>query len=168
MIVDSRGVHDYLTVLKVSHSPRLDGSQVGPTADVVAKWTTPIEDSAAAARKQLAYGLGALMVLIAAVFIAMWSLEVRGPFGSLADTAPQIVLTNPEAAAPKAGTAVVTAGRLNCRALPEPAARSVEVLSQGQDVEVVAKQPGWTGIALRAQQCWVRDRYLSREVAPQR
>jgi hypothetical protein len=67
----------------------------------------------------------------------------------------------PVAAASRPRLASISARLVNCRESPTLGARSLKTLARGDQVQVLASEPGWTSIAYRGRQCWVADRYVS-------
>lgn len=57
--------------------------------------------------------------------------------------------------------AYVTVRLLSCRASSVLQARPVRILARGDQVQVLAREPGWASVTVDGRQCWVVDRYLS-------
>ena len=63
-------------------------------------------------------------------------------------------------------TQFVVATRLNCRAAPDPSARTIALLPRGARVDVIDNMGEWSEISRTSGNCWSHDRYLSNYPPP--
>jgi hypothetical protein len=58
-------------------------------------------------------------------------------------------------------TAFVTASVLQCRSTPTEGSEPVRKLVRGSEVQILARDDGWSSVAHRGRQCWAATRFLS-------
>jgi len=97
-----------------------------------------------------------MLVLLALLVWAGWE---DGPTAGREDNSAQSAAIGPGSGVP----AFVTASALNCRAAPALEAESLEVLTRGDPVLLLARDGEWASVVREGGQCWALLRYLSRE-----
>ena len=127
----------------------------------------PPEPNAPLPNRLVAMSLGAsLLALIAVMVLVM--IEI-GRSSALPATDTETVLADQTGAEPAsslvlpegATSGFVSASLLNCRTAPAEQSRPVRTLSRGDEVQILALEPGWLSISHRGRQCWASSRYIT-------
>ena len=138
----------------------LPGTGIYSRQRIAAAVPTPQEDS----RRRS--GFPAWLILLAGigalVLFASGGKDDSASNMRVASLSSPAIAAAPSRQAPEATkTRYVTATRLNCRAAPDPSARTIRQLTRGARVDVIDNANEWAEISHVGGNCWSSDRYLS-------